>query len=50
MYPKIKIKKFKFNIPINYIFFNIKKILLVSVNIIMSKDYFISFIMKNFHF
>jgi len=50
MYPKIKIKKTKRSIIIDNIIDNIRNILLIFVNIIASKGYFILFMKKCFHF
>lgn len=50
MYPKTKIKRNKLKLIINTIIDNIKNILFTCLKIISSKEYFIIFMRKCFHF
>lgn len=50
MYPKIKIKKVKLKLSINDIFDNIKAIIFKYISMFKSKENFVLFLKKNFHF
>lgn len=50
LYPKIKRKKSRFKIFITNITSNIKNTIYTIIKIIQSREYFILFMKKNFHF
>lgn len=50
LYPKIKIKKSKMRISMKVIFDMIKEVLFLNIRLFQSKEYFLIFIKKSFHF